>query len=155
MSPRRAPSSVLRRGVAAGNYRRPAIALLVGMTTMLIGVTGAGAAWLAKSPATAAARARTIATSATPTAAFSRPRVTISWTASAFVEGGTVPRYVVRRYNAVTGIGVPAGNSCAGLVTGLSCAENAPAGTWRYTITAAAGNWRGVESAQSLPVVVV
>jgi hypothetical protein len=80
--------------------------------------------------------------------------VTISWAASSFAGGGVVPAYIVRRYNAATGLSQPTSNSCSGLVTALTCTDNAPAGTWRYTITAAAGGWRGIESAQSLAVIV-
>lgn len=121
-----------------------------------LGVTAsAESAWLTGASAPAAARARTLSTSATPSAVFNRPKVTISWPASSFAEGGDVPAYVVLRYNAVTGASQPGANSCAGLVAALSCTENkTPAGTWRYTVTAAAGTWRGIESPQSLPVVI-
>lgn len=116
--------------------------------------TTAESAWLNAASAPAAARARSLSTSATPTTVFRRPRVTISWEVSGFADGGVVPAYVVRRYNAATGLGQPTSNSCSGLVTALTCSDNAPAGTWRYTVTAAAGGWRGIESPQSAPVIV-
>jgi hypothetical protein len=40
-------------------------------------------------------------------------------------------------------------------VSGTSCVESGvPTGTWKYSVTPAAGTWRGVEGPQSDPVVV-
>ena len=134
---------------------RSVLTLLAPLAFALGLTTTAESAWLATASSPAAAQARTLSTSATPTTTFSRPKVTLTWTASSFANGGAVPAYVVRRYNAVTGASQGGSNSCAGLVTALTCSENnAPAGTWRYTITSAAGTWRGTESPQSLPIIV-
>jgi hypothetical protein len=81
--------------------------------------------------------------------------VTVSWTASQFASGQNVPGYVVKRYNALNALQTTLA-SCSGTVTGTSCTENGvPAGTWKYTVTPAAGNWRGTESAQSASVIVL
>ena len=41
-------------------------------------------------------------------------------------------------------------------VAALTCTETGvPTGTWKYTITPAAGAWRGTESGQSALVVVL
>lgn len=134
---------------------RSILTLLAPLAFALGLTTTAESAWLAAASSPAAARARTLSTSATPTATFNRPKVTITWSASSFANGGAVPAYVVRRYNAATGASHAVSNTCSGLVTALTCTENnAPAGTWRYTIISAAGTWRGTESPQSLPIVV-
>lgn len=145
----------------SGNRRRldhPLLVLLARLVPLALALAltaTAASAWLASAAGPAAARARALSTSATPITAFARPKVTVSWSASSYAGGGTVPAYVIRRYNAITGAGQPGTNSCSGLVAALSCTENnAPAGTWRYTVTSAAGGWRGIESAMSVPIVI-
>jgi len=92
---------------------------------------------------------------ATPTASVSSHNVTVSWTASTFAGGGAVPSYVVKRYDAVLGTAQTVAAGCGGLVSATSCVEaGVPTGTWKYSITPAAGTWRGTEGAQSSTVVV-
>ena len=65
-----------------------------------------------------------------------------------------MPSYVVKRYD-VLGNLQTIGAACSGLAPGTSCVESGvPNGTWTYSITPAAGSWRGTEGAQSIPVVV-
>lgn len=82
--------------------------------------------------------------------------MTVTWAASSFVGGGAVPNYVVRRFNALSGAEGAVGAACSGLVAATSCVEaGVPTGTWKYSITPAAGAWRGGQSAQGSAVVVV
>ena len=117
---------------------------------------GAAAAWTLVRSGSGAAKAKTLGSGNKPTAVAQGRKVTVTWTASSFTTGGAAPGYVVRRYNATTGAGQGALNGCSGTITGLTCTENSvPTGSWQYTITPAAGNWRGPESAKSTVVVVV
>ena len=117
---------------------------------------GAAAAWRLVRSGSAAALAKTLGSGNRPTASVTGRKVTVTWTASSFTTGGTAPGYLVRRYNATTGAGQGALNGCSGTITGLTCTENSvPTGSWQYTITPAAGNWRGPESIKSTVVVVV
>ena len=96
-----------------------------------------------------AGKAKTLGSGSTPTASVSGRRATVSWAASTYTNGGTVAGYTIRRYNVGTGAGQAAANGCSGIVTALTCTEtNVPGGSWQYTITPAAGNWRGTESAK-------
>ena len=116
----------------------------------------AAAAWALSASGSGAAKARTLGSGNQPTASALLRNVTVTWTASSFTTGGAVPGYVVRRYNALTGAGTQATNGCSGIVTALTCTEtNAPVGSWQYTVTPAAGNWRGPESTKSSVVVVL
>jgi hypothetical protein len=116
---------------------------------------GAAAAWVLVRSGSGSAKAKTLGSGNTPSASNSGHRVTVSWAASSFTTGGAVPGYVVRRYNAVTGVGQGAANGCSGTITALTCTESSvPTGSWQYTITPAAGNWRGPESAKSVVVVI-
>jgi hypothetical protein len=139
---------------AASSRHRLGVSFLTLLALVLV-TASAAAAWGTNASGPAATRARALSTSAPPTAVFARPKVTVSWSASSFSGGGAAPAYVVRRYNVVTGVSQAGSNSCSGLVTALTCTENnAPAGTFRYTVTSAVGAWRGIESPQSAPVVV-
>lgn len=81
--------------------------------------------------------------------------IAVSWTGSTFAGGRAVPGYVVKRYD-LLGNAQTVGAACAGTVTGTSCTENAvPLGTWKYSVTPAAGSWRGTESGQSAAVAVI
>ena len=56
---------------------------------------------------------------------------------------------VVKRYNG-SGVAQTVGASCSGTIAATNCTESGvAAGTWRYSVTPANGNWRGTESAQS------
>ena len=67
-----------------------------------------------------------------------------------------MPAYVVRRYNAFGGAEGTVLPGCSGLVPATSCVENnVPIGAWKYTVTPAAGAWRGAQSAQSAQVLVL
>ncbi len=79
----------------------------------------------------------------------------MTWTASSYTNGGAAAGYLVRRYNASTGVLQTVGSACSGTITALTCTETGvPAGSWQYTITPATGNWRGPESAKGATVVV-
>jgi hypothetical protein len=75
--------------------------------------------------------------------------MTVTWGASLFADGGAVPGYVVRRYPALGGAGQNAANGCGGIVAATGCVETGVVGAWNYTVTPAAGLWRGGESSQS------
>ena len=132
---------------------RIALLVLVAVATAFPG--GAAAAWALTRSGSSAAQAKTLGAGNTPNVSASGRRVTVSWTASSWTTGGAVPGYVIRRYNAITGVGTNALNGCAGTITALTCTESSvPTGSWRYTVTPAAANWRGPESAKSAVVVV-
>jgi hypothetical protein len=102
-----------------------------------------------------ASRAKALGTGNVPTATVASKQVTVSWSASTFTSGSNVPSYAVRRYNATTGVLQTIGATCNTTVAALTCTENnTPTGSWKYTVTPAAGNWRGSESAKSTPVTV-
>ena len=110
---------------------------------------GAAAAWTPAGSGRGATRAKTLGSGNAPTASVSGKKVTVSWTASSYTNGGTPAGYVVRRYNA-SGVLQAIGANCAAVITALACTENnVPAGSWQYTVTPATGNWRGPESTKS------
>jgi hypothetical protein len=126
------------------------------VTVLAALLVAATATWGGSGRGNVAARARTLGAGMVPTAAASTKKVVLSWAASTFLEGGTVPAYVVRRYNATTGQLQPIGANCATNVTALTCTEsNVPSGAWRYTVTPAAGPWRGGESAKNSTVTIL
>lgn len=108
----------------------------------------ASASWRPASAPTATgyAKSRSLGTGTTPTATVSGRNVTVNWTAPG---GGAPPSgYVVKRYNGA-GVVQTIGSACSGVVTGTSCTETAvAAGSWRYSVTPANGNWRGTEGSQ-------
>lgn len=120
------------------------VALAVGSSA-----AAAAAAWSAGSSGAAAARAVLLGAGPTPSASVSGTvtrTVTLTWTASAGATG-----YVVKRYDS---LGTPqlVGGTCAGsggVVAGTSCDDTGllPLQTLRYTLTPAAGAWRGTEGA--------
>jgi hypothetical protein len=117
---------------------------------------GAAAAWVLSGSGSGATKAKTLGSGNQPTASAVLRTVTVTWTASSFTTGGAVPGYVVWRYNALTGVGSQATNGCSGIVAAVTCTEtNVPVGSWQYTVTPAAGNWRGPESTKSAVVVVL
>lgn len=133
--------------------RRALVLLLVAA----IPIGTASAAWQSAADGAGASAARTMPAGNVPnppTAA--GVNVTVTWTASAFAGGGNVPAYVVRRFNALTSTESTVLANCSGLVAGTTCTENSvPAGSWKYTVTPAAGNWRGIQSGQSASVLVL
>jgi hypothetical protein len=129
--------------------------LAITMLAALLVAPTAGAVWSRGGLGGGGARAKTLGTGAVPTGAASGKKVTVAWTASTFVEGGNAPGYVVRRYNAATGVLQSIGAACSGTLTGLSCTEsNVPSGTWQYTVTPAAAVWRGREGGKGAAVTV-
>ena len=119
-----------------------------------VSATAAAAAWQPTGAGAGAAHARTLPTGNTPSASVSSHDVTLTWTASTFAGGGAVPGYVIARYDAL-GNAQTVGASCSGIVSAVTCTESAvPIGTWQYTVTPAAGAWRGTEGPKSALVVV-
>jgi hypothetical protein len=115
----------------------------------------AAGAWSAGASGSGAAAARTMPAGTIPSGSAGAGSVTVSWTASTFAGGTPVPGYVVRRFNSVTQAEATVLPACAGIVSGTSCVESGvPTGSWKYTVTPAAGTWRGAQSAQSAAVVV-
>ena len=115
----------------------------------------AQASWSVDGAGTGASKARTMPAGNVPSGSVAGSSVTLSWTASAFAGGGGVPGYVIRRFNSLTQAEATVLTACAGTVSGTSCTESGvPIGSWKYTVTPAAGTWRGAQSAQSSAVVV-
>ena len=132
--------------------RRAAVAAAVALAL----VAPAAAAWSAGATGTGNAAAKTLPSGNVPSGSGGIGTVSLTWTASAFAGGGAVPGYVVRRFNSVTLAEATVGGGCAGVVAATSCVETGvTTGTWRYTITPAAGTWRGGQSAQSAAIVVI
>jgi hypothetical protein len=137
--------------------RRWALRHVVAAASLLVAADVAVAGWTQAGAGAESSRAKTLGTGSVPSVSGVKNRgrttVTVTWPADTFVEGGPVPAYVVRRYNAVTLIGQGATGGCSGLITATTCQEaNVPNGIWRYTVTPAAASWRGTESGRSAPV---
>jgi hypothetical protein len=115
------------------------------------------AAWSAAVSGQGATKSKTMpAANGVPSGSVSGHDVTVTWSASQFADGSGLPGYVVKRYDAVTNAQQTVLSACSGVVTGTSCVEHSvPTGTWKYTVTPAAGSWRGTESAQSETVIVL
>lgn len=116
-----------------------------------------GAAWSVGRTGSGAIGTKTMPTAAppAPSGTVSSHDVTVTWTASHFADGTNVPSYIIKRYDAVTNALQTTLSACSGNVGGTSCVEHSvPTGTWKYTVTPAAGVWRGTESAQSATVIV-
>ena len=130
--------------------------LLVVLAVVAVGFPDAAVAgWLLARSGSGAAMAKTLGSGNVPNGSVSGHKVTVTWTASSYTNGGTPAGYIVRRYNASTGVLQTIGANCSGTITVLTCTENGvPAGPWKYTITPATANWRGPESAKSATVVV-
>ncbi len=130
-------------------------ALAFAAVALLVSAPASDAAWSLSASGTGAAKAKTMAGGNTPSASVAGSNVTVSWTASTFPEGGSIPTYIVKRYNTV-GAAQTVLADCAPTVTGTSCVEKGvPVGTWKYSVTPALGLWLGAESAQSASVVVL
>ena len=134
-----------------------ASALLVLAVAALVAPRPGGAAWSSASTGSGASGSKTMpAAVGVPSGSVSSHDVTLTWSASQFAGGGNVPGYVVKRYDAVTNVLQTVLSSCSGIVAGTTCVEHAvPTGTWKYTVTPAAGSWRGSESGQSDTVIVL
>ena len=134
---------------------RAAITLALALLVVAPGT----AAWQPTGTGTGKAKAKSMPTTApaAPTATVSSHDVTVTWTASTFLEGGAVPSYKVRRYDALSTLQT-IGAACSGTVTGTSCIEHVvPAGTWFYTVTPLVGIWQnaGTESPKGSAVIVL
>jgi hypothetical protein len=124
------------------------------LALVLCGV--AQASWSAGASGAAATAARTMPAGNVPSGTVADNSVTLTWTASTFAGGGAVPGYVVRRFNSVTQVEATVLSACDGVVSATTCTENTvPTGTWVYTVTPAAGVWRGAQSGQSAVVTVL
>jgi hypothetical protein len=129
---------------------------LVALVLAGVLVGAATAAWAPTGSGAGAASARTLPAGNVPSGSASLGSVTLSWTASNFAGGTPVPAYVVRRYSAIGGAESAVLSACSGLVAATTCTESGvPAGSWTYTITPAAGAWRGMQSAQSASILVL
>ena len=116
---------------------------------------GAAASWLLAGSGPSAAKAKTLGGGNVPTGTVSGHKVALTWAASSYTSGGSPAGYVINRYNATTGVLQATGANCWGTIAALTCTENGvPFGSWKYTVTPAAGNWRGSESAKSATVTV-
>ena len=116
------------------------------------------AAWSAGTTGSGATKSKTMpAANGVPAGSVSSHDVTVTWSAAQFPEGGNVPSYVVKRYDAVTDVLQTTLSACSGLVGATSCVEHSvPTGAWKYTVTPAAGNnWRGTESGKSATITVL
>ena len=116
------------------------------------------AAWSVGRTGSGAIGSKTIsnAAPAAPSGSVSSHDVTVTWAVSRFVDGTAVPAYIVKRSVALTNALQTTLPACAGNVGATSCVEHSvPTGSWKYTVTPAAGVWRGTESAKSTTVVVL
>jgi hypothetical protein len=116
---------------------------------------GAAAGWRIVGSGGGKAKAKTLNSGNRPTGTVAGHKVTVTWLASTYAEGGAPAGYIVRRFHATTGVEQVVGSSCSGTIAGLTCTESGvPAGSWQYTITAATANWRGPQSVKSATIVV-
>jgi hypothetical protein len=116
---------------------------------------GAAASWRPPGSGSAAAKATTLGSGNVPSGSVSGHKVTVTWAASSYTNGGAPGGYVIKRYNVTTGVVQTIGANCAGTIAALTCTENGvPFGSWKYSVTPATANWRGPESAKSATVTV-
>jgi hypothetical protein len=116
------------------------------------------AAWSVGNSGSGAIKSKTMSVAnGVPSGSVSSHDVTVTWSAAQFAEGGNVPGYVVKRYDATTNALQTVLSACTGVVAATSCIEHSvPTGLWKYTVTPAAGNkWRGTESGKSTTVTVL
>jgi hypothetical protein len=74
-------------------------------------------------------------------------KVKLAWVAQKIGGGEKVERYLVTRYNLITGGGAQV---CGENVTAARCTDvNVPAGRWKYTLRTVQGTWMGPESKRS------
>jgi hypothetical protein len=116
---------------------------------------GAAAGWPLFRSGSGVAKAKSLGSGNAPSGSVAGHKVTLTWTASSYTNGGNAAGYMVRRYNASTGVVQTIGSACSGTISTLTCVESGvPAGSWQYTVMPATGNWRGAESVKSTAVVV-
>jgi hypothetical protein len=116
---------------------------------------GAAASWRPPGSGSAAAKAKTLGSGNVPNASVSGHKVTVTWASSSYTNGGTPGGYVIKRYDATTGVVQTIGANCSGTIAGLTCTESGvPFGSWKYSVTPATAGWRGAESAKSATVTV-
>lgn len=124
-------------------------ASLIAIAAAVLAIPSAAAAsWQATGSGSGYSHADSLAAGNTPTTSVSGRNVTVNWTATT----GNVPvtGYVLKRYDASSGVQQTIGSGCSGTVAGTSCTEAAvPPGSWKYSVTPARQNWRGGESAKS------
>ncbi len=130
------------------------LASLLGFCLILGATVSAWAFWSGGSSSTSdgGAVAASVNQGATPTATAAPGRtVSVSWGASTLTNGHAVSGYVIKRYNAGTGVVQTTLPGCAGTITGTSCTESGvPAGQWTYTVTPViATNWQGPQGLAS------
>src|SRR5947207_423506 len=121
---------------------------LIAIATALVIPSAAAASWQATGSGSGYSSADALSGGNTPTTSVSGRNVTVNWTATS----GSVPvtGYVVKRYDASSGVQQTTGSGCSGTIAGTSCTEAAvPPGSWKYAVTPARQNWRGSESAKS------
>src|SRR4051795_2599973 len=110
--------------------------------------SAAAASWQATGSGSGYSQADSLWSGNTPATSVSGRNVTVNWTATS----GTVPvtGYVVKRYDASSGVQQTIGSGCSGTIAATSCTEAAvPPGSWKYAVTPARQNWRGTQSAKS------
>lgn len=149
--PRPEPAPAAGSGSPSRHTRRVMTALvLLAVTAMTLTSTLAYAAWVSTGAGAGSGRALLTGAGGSPTPTTSGRNVSLTWASSTYSNGVAVPSYLVRRYDAAgTVVQTISSGTCAALVTGLTCTEAAvPAGSWRYSVTPAVGNWRGAEGAK-------
>jgi len=136
---------------------RAAVPVILALAA-LVAAGAARSAWIPTVVGNGEIRSKTMTASTgnVPSGSVAGSSVTLTWSASQFADGANVPRYVIKRYNALTNALQTTLANCNGLVGGTTCTENSvPIGTWKYTVTPAAGAWRGIEGAKSATVTVL
>jgi len=132
-----------------------AIAALLFTAALLAGASMALAAWTSTGSGVTGVSAVSTGSGNSPTVTVSGRTVQLSWPDSMFSSGESHSGYVITRYES-TGTAEQAMSSgtCLGVAATSPCTETAvPPGTWKYTVTPAAGSWRGTESTQVTAVV--
>lgn len=125
---------------------------LIVVAVLLLALASAGAAaagWSRSSAGSGHARAVSMPTGPTPTAAIGAyPNVTVTWSAVA-ISGASVDSYVIRRYSEAGALQT-VGAGCSGAIAATACTESAvPPGRWQYTTQPVRGAWTGAESPRS------
>jgi hypothetical protein len=140
------------RRVAGVRIRWRWVSLLVVVMLGGLGVSVAWGFWSVGGVTGAAVAAATqLDLGPTPTVVGEHTQVVVSWGAATTGSGRAADGYVVRRYDAVTGVVQAVGAGCSDTITALTCTEvGVPAGRWTYTVTPTLGvNWLGPESPHS------